>query len=45
MSLVVEFVLPADAVALDSTLTTLPDVAVAVEENVWDAAGGLTPYV
>jgi predicted DNA binding protein len=45
MSLVVEFVLPADAVALESTLTVLPDVSVTVEENVWDAAGDLTPYV
>ena len=45
MSLVVEFVLPADAVALDSTLSGLPDVFVELEENVWDDACDLTPYV
>lgn len=45
MSLVVEFVLPADAVALDSTLSRLPGVSVELEQRVWDAAAELAPHV
>lgn len=45
MSLVVEFALPADALALEATLSRLPDASVEIEQNVWHASTEMEPYV